>query len=248
MEQYFLRYLGAAILAVLTGGIAGPLAAQSSNTLSQSTQDALLHVVAHEIGHAMLREFDLPVLGPEEDIADDFATIFVYQVMPDRAEAIVAARARQNMADGGDAVMFGEYRSDDQRAGRSVCVLYAQDPSRFERLAQQFGLEGDEASACRDFGTEVARSWRRVIDAYKLPEGARVNEAGLRLSDAPLAQAFGASGARDEAFALLSYIDWHSRVTLTIEECDGSAGWSRNGRRIRICDSYIRRFEAQLAN
>lgn len=36
---------------------------------------ALVHVAAHEIGHAFLREFDHPVLSPEETIADDFATV-----------------------------------------------------------------------------------------------------------------------------------------------------------------------------
>lgn len=221
--------------------------AQDTITLSEDTKHALLHVLAHEIGHALLREFDLPILGPEEDIADDFATIYVSLMLPDRAEAIVAARARQNLADGRVVEMFDEYRSDDQRAGRSICLLYGQDPERFAALADEFGLDGEDAEACRDFPTEIGRSWRRIIARYRLPETARVTEVGFFVADTDIAQAAANSDLQQDAYTLLAGIDWHSQITLAIDACDGTAGWSRNGRRITICDAYIRRFEEQLS-
>jgi len=221
-------------------------AALSQETLSQDTKDAMLHVLAHEIGHAVLREFDLPILGPEEDIADDFATLYVYQTLPDRAEAIVAARARQNLADKERPGMFSEYRDDVQRAGRSVCLLYGQDPKRFEALAAQFGLAGDEAAACRNFPTEVGRSWRRLIAPYRMPSDARVTEVGMWFDASATTQALKRDDWAKDAYTLLSGIDWHSRVTLRVAQCDGGAGWSRNGRTMTICESYIQRFERQL--
>lgn len=230
----------AAGLAVVAG------AAQPEVTLSGATQDAMLHVLAHEIGHAMLREFDLPILGPEEDIADDFATIYVFLLLPDRAADIVAARARQTLADGDTPGMFSAYRADDQRAGRAICLLYGQDPARFDALATEFGLAGEAAADCRDAATEVGRSWRRIIAQYRMPEGARVTEVGLDVAETPFAQALAASDSAEEAYRLLSGIDWHSRITLALEDCDGTAGWACNGRRITICEAYIARFEAQL--
>lgn len=237
--------------ALLLGCLAlfsGEVAAQPQPDLSQSTRDALLHVFAHEMGHAILREFDLPILGPEEDIADDFATVYVYLMLPDRAGEIIAARARQNMADGEQPEMFSEYRNDDQRAGRSICLLYGQDPDRFSELASDFGLEGDEAASCRDLATEVGRSWRRIIDTYRMPPEARVTEVGLSVADSPVASALATEEWRTDAYTLLSGIDWHSQITLAIEECDGGGSWSRNGRRITICDGYIERFESQLGD
>lgn len=215
--------------------------------LAPATQDALLHVIAHEMGHAMLREFDLPILGPEEDIADDFATVFLHLALPERAAAAVAARARQNLADGEAAGPFSEYRDDAQRAGRSVCLLYGLDPGRYQALADAFGLTGDEAAACRDFAPEVGRSWRRLLEAHRLPPGARVTEARVTLDDSPAAQAFAAAGLQDRALALLAWIDWHSQVTLAVQACDGGASWARNGRTITLCAAYIERFQQQLA-
>jgi len=221
-------FVRSVVLVGALSAVSGQLAAQTPTTLSQPTQDALLHVVAHEMGHAILREFDLPILGPEEDIADDFATLFIYTMFPDRAEAIIIARADQNLADGEQPDMFSEYRNDAQRAGRSVCLLYGQNPEQFEDLANRFRLEGGAAESCRDFPTEIARSWRRTL--------AR-----------PFATALATEDWLEDAYTLMSAIDWHSRIVLELDSCDGSSSWSRNGRRIRICDQYIERFENQLA-
>jgi hypothetical protein len=221
-------------------------AAQEQASLSERTMDALVHVVAHEIGHAFLREFDLPILGPEEAIADDFATVYVHLTFPERAGAIVSARADQNSADGEQVGPFSEYVDDDQRAGRMICLLYGLDPERHANLPGQYGMNEDEAATCRDLGPEVGRSWRRLIDAYTMPEGARVTEVRLTGDDMPLTRLIADSQLGADAGRMLRAIDWHSLVTLSIEACDGASEWSRGERRITICDAYVERFEAQL--
>ena len=220
--------------------------AQERQKLSQATMDALVHVVAHEIGHAFLREFDLPIIGPEEAIADDFATVYVHLTIPERAEQIVAARADQNLSDGEAAERFSEYFDDEQRAGRSVCLLYGLDPERYENLVERYDMGDEDATVCRDFGPEVGRAWRRLIDAYRIPDDARITEVRLVADEFPLAQTIVDSELSAMAYDLLSAIDWHSLITLSLERCEGETGWSRNQRKITICDSYVERFEEQL--
>lgn len=227
---------------ILCLGLPGRVAGQHTDAMS----DAFLHIVAHEIGHAVLREFDVPILGPEEALADDFATLYIHALLPDRAEAIVSARARQFLADGDQPDMFSEYMSDAQRAGRSVCVLYGQDPERYETLARTFGLDGDAAAACRDFGPEIGRSWRRVLHPFWMPANARVTEVRVSAAETEIGAMLRDSGALDTAYDLLSAVDWHSLITLSVQECDGSAWWARNGRRITVCESYLNRISQQL--
>lgn len=81
-----------------------------------------------------------------------------------------------------------------------------------------------------------------------MPPTARVTEVALFVADTPFAQALAASDIQDDAYKLLASIDWHSQITLAIDECDGTASWSRNDRRITICDAYIERFEQQFAD
>ena len=228
-------------LSLSSASIAEPI-----KELSKRTEDGLLHLLAHEMGHAVLREFDLPILGTEEDIADDFATIYVHLMLPDRAADIIGARAKQHMAEDRFPGIFSEYRSSRQRAGRSVCVLYGQDPERYKALAKEFRLNGDDASACRDFATEVGRSWRRIIDDYRMPGNVEVTEVGISISATLTGRVVEQSGFLDTAYRLLSGIDWHSRITLSIQECDRSAYWARNGRKITFCNKYIESLEAQL--
>lgn len=225
----------------------GAARAQEGFALSDAAADALVQVVAHEIGHAVIREFDLPILGPEEDMAEDFSVLFVHMLLPGRAEAIVRARALQHLADGRDKGVYSEYRDDDQRAHRNICLLYGQDPERYAGLAAEFNLQGSDARRCLDYPTEVARSWRRVLAPLMLPEGARVTEAAMSFDPSePVADAFKNSYAAQDAWTLLSAIDWHSTITLRLAQCDGTASWSSNDRRIRICHTYIERFELQL--
>ncbi|MEL6888095.1 MAG: hypothetical protein AAFO86_05235, partial [Pseudomonadota bacterium] len=69
------------------------------------------------------------------------------------------------------------------------------------------------------------------------------------LSVDPDLQALAAANAEwgETALDMLARIDWHSRITLELAQCDGSAGWRRNGREIFLCSGYIDRITAQLA-
>ncbi|WP_299611524.1 DUF4344 domain-containing metallopeptidase [uncultured Tateyamaria sp.] len=223
---------------------ASPLAA---NEVPERVGDALLHVIAHEAGHAVLREFDLPILGPEEDIAEDFATAFVYLTLPDRAEAIVEARAAQHRADNAQPGRFSEYRADAQRAGRMICLLYGFDPDRYTGLADRHAM-GDEArDSCADMAPELLRSWRRTLAPLWIDPDARVTEVGLRVDPDLEAVAVANRPLIETALSMLSRMDWHSRITLDIAQCDGSAGWRRNGRTIFLCSAYVDRMTRQLA-
>lgn len=217
--------------------------------LSDDAAHALVGVIAHEIGHAVIREFDLPILGPEEDMAEDFSVIYIHMMLPEKAGAIVSARARQHLMDGQEARRFSEYRDDDQRADRNICILYGIDPEAYAPVAEQFDLLNDPmASNCRDFPTEVFRSWRRVLRDLWMDENSRVSEVGLFVDPDPRSQALESSEIFDDLYGLLTAIDWHSRITLSLSQCDGTASWSRNGRRITLCSDYIQRFEDQLGS
>ncbi|MEM9704320.1 MAG: DUF4344 domain-containing metallopeptidase, partial [Planctomycetota bacterium] len=64
-------------------GAEEPIAADDPRVL-QFAENVLLHTTLQEMGHALVREFDLPVLGNEETLADAFATYYVVTYLPDR--------------------------------------------------------------------------------------------------------------------------------------------------------------------
>src|SRR5262249_54143643 len=48
-----------------------------------------LFVMTHELGHAVIGTFHLPVLGKEEDAADTFATLAMLHVGTDYAQGVL---------------------------------------------------------------------------------------------------------------------------------------------------------------
>ena len=63
----------------------------ASDKAIEFAEDVVLHVDLHEIGHALIREFDLPVLGNEETMADAFATHYLAYHLPERALDVLTA-------------------------------------------------------------------------------------------------------------------------------------------------------------
>lgn len=227
--------------ALLTAAFSFPSYAQ--DTLPDHANDLFLRTVAHEMGHAVIREFDLPVLTSEEMMADDFATVFLALHMPERAVAITDAFVQFEFNDNDQEGFYSEYLDGERRAARATCLLYGIDPDKFGEITGFMNLDGDDAAQCVDTAPEIARSWRRTLAPLMMPQTARVTEVSTGFDpDSQFTESLQSSGTIDAAVAMLSSFDWHSQVRLNVVQCDGSAGWARNGRRITVCDAYIQRF------
>ncbi|MEL7105631.1 MAG: DUF4344 domain-containing metallopeptidase [Pseudomonadota bacterium] len=224
-------------------------AAPAAANVTSYTENNLLLVIAHEVGHAFIREFDVPVLGNEETMADAFALALLWREMPDRLPGIVTDRVRQMRFEQDEESPFAEHPGDVWRAGQIVCLFYALDPQAHFDTAVTLGI-GEYDGACADRGAEVARAWRRALAEQAMPDNARVTEVRIR-ADAALQDTLGGNEDLGQAlFDLLAGIDWHSLITVSFADCGGDerATWARNGRTITICDGLIQRFENEAPN
>lgn len=215
----------------------------TADTVPTHAQDLFLRKVAHEMGHALIREFDLPVLTSEEMITDDFATVFMGLYMPDRAVDVTRAFFRFEFYDNDQEGLYSDYLNGERRAARAVCLLFGMDSDRFGAIAAEVGLDGDDAARCADSAPEIARSWRRILAPLMRPDDARITETGVIADpDSRYFDSLTAAGTIDDTMTMLAMIDWHSLIRLNVAQCDGSAGWSRNARTITVCGAYIARF------
>ena len=213
--------------------------------------DVTLHVVLHELGHALVREFDLPILGNEETLADAFATHFVIHHLPKRAKDVVFARVRSLMVEAAEVprkewTVEGEHNNDARRAHQIVSLAIAADAEVYTPLAKEIGMTENAIDNAKDYGTEIHRSWRRTLRPLMMPEGSQSKEArlacdpdsvmGSTINEGPL--------GRDIQKSLKSF-DWHSQVKVFFSQGDGSAGWNRSRRTVTVKDGYVERFVKQ---
>jgi Putative metallopeptidase len=180
----------------------------------------MLFVVIHELGHALVSELDLMVLGREEDVADAYATIGVLKCGADFARVLVEAAkglflSAQRDRKAGDAPQYYQRHGlDEQRAYQIVCLMYGSDPSRFKDLADETELPQDRRRSCGwDYDT-ASRSWDRALSPH------------MRMADQPKPQIEVIYGEAKGGLATYARIFKSSRFLETvIEQVADRFGW-----------------------
>jgi hypothetical protein len=218
--------------------------------VSAFARNVTLHVVLHELGHALIREFDIPVLGNEETEADAFATYYLTTYLPDRAAEVLAARTTSLMIeaseDTGAVDWSGEHDHDARRANQIAALAVAADPVKYKKVADIVGMSDDDIKKACDYGGEIRRSWRRVLAPLCMPEGAASAAARVVYdSGNPFLARLCAEGLPREVETAVRRFDWHSMVTIRFVDGKGGAAWSRSDRTVTVHSAYVRRFMAQ---
>jgi Putative metallopeptidase len=103
----------------------------------------MIFVAIHELGHAVISEMDLPVLGQEENAADQFAILTGLTVVANEYSLRVLANAargwflsaRRDRKEGETPDYYGRHGLDEQRAYRIVCLMVGSDPVKFKAVA-----------------------------------------------------------------------------------------------------------------
>lgn len=222
--------------------------ASPPKSISSFAQNVLTHVVLHELGHALVREFDLPILGNEETLADAFATHYTVSHLPESAFAILESRIESLMIEAHELpraewTVKGEHNSDARRAYQIAAIAIAYDANKYSSLSRLVKMTDAEKRKAVDYGSEVHRSWRRILQPLRMPANQKSNEARLVVShDSSFSSALKENSRTHQLESILRDFDWHSQVTLRFSEGEGGAGWSRSKRTIKIHDEYIQRF------
>jgi hypothetical protein len=234
-----------AVVAAATGEPLSPV------PISAFAADVSLHVVLHELGHAVIREFDLMVLGNEETMADAFATHMLTEHFPERAHAAITARVTSLMIEADEVprdawTVRGEHDNDARRAYQIAALAVAADRKKYASVATIVGMSEREISRAGDYGADIHRAWRRTLTPLMMPTGKRSTEARIRADDAT--QAFVEAGEPSLLATIesaIKRIDWHSQVTVDFVGGTGGAAWNRSDRTIKVNGEYLRRFIAQ---
>jgi len=134
----------------------------------------MLFVGFHELGHALVGQLRLPVLGQAEAAADSFATIALLEegtefsvnvlLQAVRGWLLMDRRARKL----GDEPDFHDAHDLDwQRAFRIVCLMVGSDQKQLKELADRVRLPQDRRQSCRDDYENAKNSWNSVLEAHR---------------------------------------------------------------------------------
>lgn len=136
--------------------------------------------IYHEIGHLLVGELGLPVLGKEEDAVDAWATIWMLEFDEDSHDALIDAadgwyfNAVKSTGSGIDDLSYSSDHSlDIQRAYAMVCFMVGKDPDAFGETADIYEIDEDRQDACSYTYDRAMVSWMSLLEPHLLEDGAR---------------------------------------------------------------------------
>jgi Putative metallopeptidase len=127
----------------------------------------------HEAGHLVVNELDLPAVGREEDVVDQFSAFFllVNDSSVDKAnsgEIILAAAKVFSLQ---PELPTPERTKDDhplsqQRFANLVCMLYGAAPSGYQELVTKLDYSESQLAGCQAESPKIFAAWKRLLKPY----------------------------------------------------------------------------------
>jgi hypothetical protein len=209
-----------------------------------------LFVLLHEMGHVLIAEMKLPVLGREEDAADTFAALAMLKVGTSFSQRVLAAAAkgwflsdRRDQQTGATPLYYDEHNLSQQRAYQIVCFMVGSDPAKFKSLADETNMPEARQERCKEEDYPKASwSWDTALEPHRRAPDQPEVKINVVYGDAEgdfeiFARSFRAIQML-EAVAQRAAADyaWPAPFSMEMQSCGRpDAVWLDKTRTLRIC-------------
>ena len=141
--------------------------------LDEAVKAATVATLFHELGHALVDAWKLPITGREEDAVDQLSTLVLIEATENGEQmALEGALTFKLYADAehGEKIYWDEHSLDEQRFFDTICLVYGHDEKKYDYLVKNGTLPEERALACAEDYERVNRSWRQLLAPYlKVP-------------------------------------------------------------------------------
>jgi hypothetical protein len=130
-----------------------------------------IEVFLHEVGHAVFDYLGVPILGREEDAADQFAAYILLQFAKSDAKRLMGGVAYSYNIDAAAPSASKNPFADEhglpaQRFYNVLCMAYGADSKLFADVVEKGHLPNDRAEGCEGEYEQVARAMTKLIRPY----------------------------------------------------------------------------------
>jgi hypothetical protein len=220
-------------------------------------------VALHEFAHAVIEDFEVPVLGNGEDAADTLAAVSL--IRRDRADPAADFRYIRMLLMAMDAnrilwqrgleqdnpvVYLARHPLSVQRAARIACLVYGSDPELLEPVPGIVGLPEFRADWCEEEFAAAERAFLWVSYSYVGRISGKVSDHKIYYGPAgdETTELVRAWLVENQALERLladvgETILLEDAVTLTTRSCGSpDAYWDGNTRELVVCYELIQAF------
>jgi hypothetical protein len=129
-----------------------------------------LFVLLHELGHVIIDEMKLPVLGREEDAADSFAALTMIEIGSSFSRRVLVDASESDRRDQQtetEPLYYGEHNLSQQRAYQIVCLMVGSNPAQFMSLAAETKMPESRQESCQKEYAKASWSWDTVLKPHR---------------------------------------------------------------------------------
>jgi hypothetical protein len=134
--------------------------------------DAVRFVFLHEIAHALIDQYKLPVAGNEEDAADRWSAYINLKELGDEGVRAVYAAAdafalEAKQGQNSERSFADEHLLREQRFYNSLCMIYGSDTEKHAKIVNDGYLPKERAVRCRGEYQRAVDSWVNLLEPWR---------------------------------------------------------------------------------
>lgn len=127
-----------------------------------------VEVLLHEVAHAVFHLLSVPIIGREEEAADQLAAFAMTRFSSDEARRLILGTAHMYSREAqGGAPGLKEFSDAHglpaQRLYNLLCIAYGSDPQQFGDLVEQGFLPATRAEGCAEEYRQVEQAVKKLI-------------------------------------------------------------------------------------
>jgi hypothetical protein len=132
-----------------------------------------LVLLSHELGHVLIAEMHLPLLGREEDAADTYAALRLLSIGTSFSQHELAQAAqgwflndRRDQETKEKPLYYDEHNLSQQRAYQILCLMVGSDLDKFKGLADQMKMPETRQLTCKRDFAKTSEGWQTVLKPW----------------------------------------------------------------------------------
>lgn len=144
---------------------------ESGVSIYAATIDAFVHMLFHEISHALIANYKLPVAGREEDFVNGLATVLLLEYFDEGDETAISAADLFDIKNDQDQNAeekdyWDRHGLDKQRQFKTLCYVYGKNPKKFASLPKDYDIPKKKMAGCVAEYNKLAFRWGQILSPY----------------------------------------------------------------------------------
>ncbi|WP_235109449.1 DUF4344 domain-containing metallopeptidase [Acaryochloris sp. 'Moss Beach'] len=143
---------------------------QSPEAYADEVIYSALFTFFHELGHAFVDQYQLPITGLEENVVDEFAAVMLLELQDD--DAVIAgidqfdvdAEEEEQLQ---ELPFWASHGLGAQRYYTISCIIYGSNPEKFADFVTSGDLPQERADLCPVDYQRRERSWKFLLAPYR---------------------------------------------------------------------------------